>query len=140
MLDSSWLHTGVGFPRDGLSIEVEYRQGTGSSRLHLPVIGAVITRALHCRSLFEGSLNLWADHDVEFPEPAHAHCGGSDWLFVPVIIRETAVGVAARQSHPVTGPFIEVFSCSQLAPLLRISFGTHLGIRLLSGAYLDLAA
>jgi len=121
-------------------MEVEYRQGTGSSWLHLPTIGPFIASALACEDLFEGSLNLWAHASVEFPDPARVRFGEAEWLFVPVIVGETAVGIAARRPPPTAGHFIEVFACSQLAPKLGISYGARLMIRLLPGSYLRLAA
>jgi hypothetical protein len=134
--NSSWIETGRDFPAGGVSIDVVYRKGTGSSHLLLPLLGPVIARALRCPELFRGSLNLWADDEVEFSQPASARCGDVDWLLVPVILSEAAVGVAARRPPPTRGKFIEVFACAQLAPQLRITYGARLTIRLLPGSYL----
>lgn len=140
MPDQSWLKKGTGFPSGGTTIDVEYRKGNGSSRLHLATIGPLIASALGCLQLFPGSLNLWAADAIEFPDPAKAHCGNADWLFVPVIINEAEVGIAARRPPPTDGPFIEVFACTQLAPKLGVSYGSRVTIRMLSGSYLGPAA
>ena len=66
-------------------------------------------------------------------------CGAEDWLFVPVIIEEAAVGLAARRPPPDPSDFIEVFACEELAPKLGLEYYDELEIRLLSGRYLLLS-
>lgn len=136
----SWLHTGKQIPAGGVTVDVHYRKGNNSSRLHLPAIAPVITRALGCRELFPGSLNLHAGAAMEFPSPTNVRCDdGHDWLFVPVVISETAVGVAARCPPPERTEFIEVFACDQIAATLGITYGDQLTIRVLPGSHLGLA-
>jgi|SRR3990172_1768901 len=137
MESQSWLRTGRGFPDDGIRLIAEYRPGTGTSHLHLRAISPVITAALGCREVFPGSLNLWAPEPVGFPAPARVSCAGAEWLFVPVAIQESAVGIAARRPPPMEGELIEVFACQQLAPMLRLAHGSRVEIRLMPGAHLE---
>jgi len=99
-----------------------------------------MARALGCGDLFQGSLNLHAAEPISFPEPARVRCAHEDWLFVPVILAETAVGLAARRPPPESVEFIEVFACEKLAPRLGLEQHDNLNIRLLSGRYVPLAA
>ena len=99
-----------------------------------------MSRALGCAKVFEGSLNLHAPSPVIFPEPARVQLRNEDWLFVPVVLGEQAVGLAARRPPPDALEFIEVFACERLAPRLELRDRDHLTIRLLSGKYLSLAA
>jgi len=119
---------------------VEYRTGSQSSYLHLPKIGAFITRALGCEELFQGSLNLYAPVPVTFPDPARVRCGAEDWLFVPVVLSERFVGLAARRPPPDSSEFIEVFACQKLASALGLKNHDQVTVRLLPGKYLALAA
>src|SRR5438034_7119296 len=123
-----------------MQIKVEYRSGSQSSHLHLPKIGPVVARVLRCQDLFQGSLNLYAAMPIHFPDPARVLCAGEEWLFVPVIIEEKAVGLAARRPPPEAIEFIEVFACDKLAPRLGLELHDEVTIRLLSGRYLSLAA
>ena len=140
MTDASWIRKGEDFPSGGLPLRVQYREGNHSSRLHLPAIGPVLKRALSCEAVFRGSLNLHADVPVQFPDPARVDCNGEEWLFVPVIIAESVVGVAARRPPPETSDFLEVFACTHLAPQLGISYGDQVQVRILPGWHLGLAA
>jgi len=123
-----------------MELKVEYRPGTKSSRNHLSTIGSFLSHVLGCQSLFPGSLNVHAATPVTFSEPARVRCGAEDWLFVPVIIKEAAVGLAARRPPPDSTDIIEVFACDQLAPKLGLEYFDEISIRLLSGRYLPLAA
>src|SRR5258708_940070 len=108
--------------------------------MHLPTIGTFITQALGCEELFEGSLNLYALAPVTFPDPARVRCGTEDWLFVPVVLSERFVGLAARRPPPDSLDFIEVFACHKLAPVLGLKDRGQITVRLLSGKYLAIAA
>ena len=140
MSESSWVSTGKDLPTGGLELQVEYREGSHSSKNHLPAIGSVIKRAFGCAEVFPGSLNLHAEVPVPFADPARVICNGAEWWFVPVVIAESVVGIAARRPPPEVSEFLEVFACAKLAPQLRISYGDHVPVRVLPGAHLGLAA
>jgi hypothetical protein len=140
LAENSWIKTGSGFPSGGLHLTVRYNSGSKSSHLHLAKIGAFLSEALGCPDLFRGSLSLLASEDIELPEPRPVDCGGEEWLFVPVVIAEKAVGLVARRPPPISTGIIEVFACRQLAPVLGLKYGDDVEIRLLSGSYVVLAA
>jgi hypothetical protein len=140
MAGDSWVRTRQDFPSGGLELQAEYREGNHSSKNHLPAIGSVIKQALGCSYVFEGSLNLHAAEPFGFPNPARVTCNGADWCFAPVIIDESVVGVAARRPPPDNTEFLEVFACDELAPILGISYGQQVTVRILPGSHLGLAA
>ena len=128
------------FPSGGLELFAEYRRGNHSSKNHLPGIGSVIKKSLDCLDVFEGSLNLHAAEAFTLPNPATVTCNGVDWLFAPVIINESVVGVAARRPPPASTDFLEVFACEKLADRLGISYGQEVTVRILPGFHLGLAS
>ena len=140
LAENPWIITGTGFPSGGLQLTVQYNSGSKSSHQHLAKIGPFLREALGCPDLFPGSLNLFASQAIELPEPRRVECRGEQWLFVPVVIAEKAVGLVARRPPPISTDIIEVFACRQLAPVLGLKYGDQVKIRLLSGSYVALAA
>jgi hypothetical protein len=65
---------------------------------------------------------------------------GEEWLLAPIVLAETAAGVAARKARSGDVSFIEVFAHDKLAPLLGLKPGSHLMVRLLNGEVLERAA
>ena len=51
---------------------------------------------------------------------ARVRCGADDWCFVPVVLGEQFVGLAARRPPPDSSEFIEVFACQKLVPRLGL--------------------
>ena len=139
MSPSQWLQSGDEFPSDGLELTVTYQTGDQSSSNHIPYLNPVLAPVLGA-DLFAGSLNFYANSSVPFPEPATFPIDGADWLFVPVVMKEAAVGVAARKANSGDIEFIEVFAREKLAPRLGLIPGSELIIRLLPGKHLGLVA
>ena len=134
---SAWLRSARGFPPNGLELTVTYRAGHGSSSNHIRYLNPVL-RPVFGSDLFSGSLNLWASSPIAYPDPAVVPIEGFDWKFVPIVIMEDAVGVAARRADSGDIKFIEVFAPTQLAPHLGLTPGKQIPVRLLSGTYLEL--
>ncbi len=127
------------FPTGGLELTVTYCTGSQSSYLHLPTLTPILC-PIFGRALYEGSLNLYATAPVAFPSPARPILAGEEWLLAPIVLAETAAGVAARKARSGDVSFIEVFVPDKLAPLLGLKPGSHLMVRLLNGEVLELAA
>ena len=134
---SAWLRSASGFPPNGLELTVTYRTGNRSSRNHVRYLNPVLSPVFGSR-LFPGSLNLWASSPIAYPDPAVVPIEGFDWKFVPIVIMEDAVGVAARRADSGDIKFIEVFAPTKLAPHLGLTPEDQLTVRLLSGAHLGL--
>ncbi len=118
--------------------EATYRTGTRTSALHLRVLNPVLTPVFGTK-LFKGSVNLWVDSPLRFESPAEVPAGrGRRWLLVPVVICETAVGVAARRPPPEESDFIEVFSPEELVPKLGLQPEDRVTLRVLDGSHLGL--
>jgi hypothetical protein len=132
MTMTSWIATSVGIPAGGLEVTAEYRSGQQSSYLHLPYLNPILG-PLFGGTLYPGSLNFHAADGVAFPDPYTARANCEDWWFVPVVIDERAVGVAARTVASGPATFIEVFAREQLAPRLGLIPRTFVRLRLLSG-------
>jgi len=139
MPTATWLRTGDRIPSGGLDLTVTYRSGFQTSVAHIPLLNPVLGPVLG-GDLFEGSLNFWAASPVRFPSPAILQLAGADWLFVPVVILEKAVGVAARKADSGDIEFIEVFARYRLALRLGLTAESQLVIRLLPGKHLGLSA
>jgi len=129
-------------PQGSLELEVEYREGNKSSKNHLPIIGPLLEAALGCApgTIYRGSLNFHADRSVALPSPATVVLGGWEWTFVPVVILNSALGIAARRADSGDIPFIEVFACEKLQPILDLVPNTRITIRLLPGTLLKFTA
>jgi hypothetical protein len=85
-------------------------------------------------------MNLYADSEIQLPEPWVALIGSFAWHFVPIVLEEKAVGVVARRADTGNSAFLEVYACDKLAPKLGVEPGDRLRARLLSGKFLELAA
>lgn len=136
---SDWLRTGKDIPSGGVSHEVTYRTGSGSSAVHLKVLGSVLGEIFGA-AVFAGSVNLWADEPIVFLSPAVVDAGGSQWLMVPVVISEKSVGIAARRTPPEETRFIEVFAAEQLVPKLGLQPNDRTTLRILDHSHLGLAS
>jgi hypothetical protein len=123
-----WIATSIGIPAGGLVVSAEYRSGQQSAYLHLPYLNPILAPVFG-GDLFLGSLNFHAKAGVAFPEPYTARANGEDWWFVPVVIDERAVGVAARTTASGAAAFIEVFAREQLSPRLQLVPGTWMPLR-----------
>ena len=139
MPSATWLLTGKGFPSDGVRLETTYKSGSATSWIYHSWFDPILAPALG-GSLCAGSLNLWAADPVHLPSPARALVDGIEWHFVPMIIREVEVAVAARKAIFGDIPFIEVFARQHLASKLGLSFGDRVDVQLFSGEHLALAA
>jgi len=126
-------------PDGGLRLTVTYGTGNQTSYSHLPLLNPVL-QPVFGRPLYRGSVNLHADGPVSFPAPATVELAGEEWLFAPVILSDSQVGVAARKADSGDIPFIEVFAPDRLVPMLHLEPGARLEIRVLSGEFLALAA
>ncbi len=134
MPSAEWLRTGIGIPGGGQSYEVVYRTGDQSSVEHLVELGPILTSVLG-HPPFEGSLNLWARSPMAFSAPAQPLVAPG-WLLVPVVICESAVGVAARKPPPLEHCMLEVFACDELVPKLDLSPGDKVDLRILASDHL----
>jgi len=105
----------------------------------MPLLNPVL-QPVFGRPLYPGSLNLYAPGPVAFPSPAKAELAGEEWLFSPVILRDSQVGVAARKADSGDISFIEVFAPNHLVPMLDLKPGVAVEIRVLPGEFLSLAA
>jgi|SRR5436190_14123001 len=133
------MQSGGPLPAGGIKLTVRYCTGTKSSHHHLPLLNPVL-QPVFGRPLYRGSLNLHGAGPVSFPAPATAQLAGEEWLFAPVILSDSLVGVAARKADSGDIPFIEVFAPDQLVPKLHLKPGATLEVRVLPGEFLALAA
>jgi hypothetical protein len=90
--------------------------------------------------LFFGSLNLWADNPVALHDPFEAHSHFGLWHFVPIILRDVATGIVARRAGSGDIPFLEIFACRALVPLLQLTPEDRIAVRLLPGNLLGQGA
>ena len=70
--------------------------------MHMPLLNPVLRGGLG-GNLFEGSVNLYADSPIAFPvfpAPAIREIAGEKRSFVPIVLDEKEVGVAARKVAP----------------------------------------
>ena len=141
MSAASWLAGVPPLPDGGISLTVEYRRGRQEGALHLTQLNSVLGPLLGCPAgLFKGSMNLYADAAVTLPEPWVVKIPPHAWHFVPIILKERAVGIVARRGDSGDIPFLEVYACDELVPKLAVHPGDRIRARLLSGSLLELAA
>jgi hypothetical protein len=137
---SEWPRLASEASSGSLGLKVNYKRGSRSSKVYIPFFNSVLTPALCCPTsrLFDGSLNLWAENPVHLPSPQAATLGGIDWHFVPIVLKNEAVGVVARCGESGDTVFLEVFACEELVPRLGLSPGDSISIYVLPGHYLEL--
>lgn len=112
-------------------MSVIYCAGTHTSANYIGQLNPLLTPAFGA-TLYEGSLNLWAYEPVAFPKPRT----DGPWWFVPVVLREKAVGIAARTPETDPHRFIEVYAHKKIAEALKLSPGDLVAIRLMPGTLL----
>ena len=86
-------------------------------------------------SLHPAPLTLHATDNVSWDRPRDIAVAGGRAEFCPVIIEETAVGVALRLNRDTRG-YLETMSPVDLRSILKLRDGHRIAVRLLPGAAL----
>jgi hypothetical protein len=132
------IPTGSTLPPGGLSVIVRVASGHGSAS-HWTDLFAPVFEARFGVRLHGGSLNLWAPGPLEWPEPESMTAPGITGEFCPIILAETAVGVAFRGNRDEP-EYLEVLSPVFLRPRLgNVQDGELIAVRLLPGRLLKRA-
>ena len=129
------LKSGDPLPSGGYSFVVTVKSGDASAQSWTDIFGPLF--AARCGiTLQPGSLNLWADHNISWDRPREIiSVESSTGEFCPVVIEETAVGVAVRMNHQ-TPRFLETLSPVGLRNQLHLRDGQRIAVRLLPGSSL----
>ena len=125
------LKMGDPLPSGGYSLVVTVQSGTGSADTWTKIFGPVFRERCGI-SLHPGSLNLWADNNISWDQPREISVEDNTGEFCPVILEESAVGVAFRTNQQ-TRRYLETLSPVGLRTQLNLKDGQRIAVRLLPG-------
>jgi hypothetical protein len=125
------LKMGDPLPSGGYSFIVTVQPGSGTADTWTRVFGPLFTQRCGI-SLHPGSLNLWATDNLSWDQPREISVGTTSGEFCPVILEESAVGVAFR-SNRQTLRYLETMSPVDLRGQLKLRDGQRIAVRLLPG-------
>jgi hypothetical protein len=110
------LAPGDALPPGGRGLDLELRSGSGTSYAWINLFGPIFVR--EGITFHPGSLNLFAPNELHLESPRKLTVDGQDGFFAPIILDESAVGVAFKHSGSEPN-FVEVFSPIHLRSRLR---------------------
>ena len=125
------LEMGDPLPSGGYSFVVTVQSGSGSADTWTRIFGPVFSERCGI-SLYPGSLSLGAGGNVSWDQPRQISAEGNTAEFCPLIIEETAVGVAFRLNQE-TRRDLETMSAVDLVNQLKLRDGQRIAVRLLPG-------
>jgi CTP-dependent riboflavin kinase len=125
------LKSGDPLPSGGYSFVVTVQSGSGSADTWTKLFGPVFAERCGI-TLHPGSLNLWAAHNISWDQPREISVEDKTAEFCPVILEESAVGVAFRMNRQ-TRRYLETMSPVGLRNHLNLQDGQRISVRLLPG-------
>ena len=130
------LKSGDSLPSGGYSLMVTVQSGSGPADTWTKLFGPVFAERCGI-TLHSESLNLWAGNNISWDRPREIAIEAGTAELCPVILDESAVGVAFRMNRQALR-YLETMSPISLRSRLNLSDGQRIAVRLLPGVALGI--